>query len=205
MKSLARSYIWWPGMDGDIELRVKECYLCQQTRNNTPPSPLLPWEFPQRAWERVHVDFAGPYEGKMFFILVRTHFQMARSEANVHCYFYHYHRLPPLYFLHTWLTRSVRVGQWCTINQRRVQGFHGLEWNSPLTLSTIPPSNQWVGRTSRLIIQTQHGEERQRFHCDQGRTIPFQILPNAPLNDRSTTSRAPARTNSSLTPRHYQT
>lgn len=70
MKSLARAYVWWPGMDGDLERRVKDCDRCQRPRNNPPPSPLLPWEFPHRPWERLHCDFAGPYEGKMFFILV---------------------------------------------------------------------------------------------------------------------------------------
>ena len=70
MKSLARSYIWWPGMDRDLENRVKECEACQRAHNQPPFSPLMPWEVPQVPWERLHGDFAGPYEGKMFFILV---------------------------------------------------------------------------------------------------------------------------------------
>jgi len=70
MKSLARSYIWWPGIDAEIEAKVKSCHVCQLIRNNPPPSPLIPWEFPQRPWERLHADFAGPLEGRMFFIVV---------------------------------------------------------------------------------------------------------------------------------------
>lgn len=70
MKSLARSYIWWPGIDADIEEKVKSCHACQLNRNNPPPSPLTPWEFPLHPWERLHADFAGPYEGKMFLIVV---------------------------------------------------------------------------------------------------------------------------------------
>ena len=30
MKSIARSYAWWPGMDQEIESVVKECGPCQQ-------------------------------------------------------------------------------------------------------------------------------------------------------------------------------
>ena len=67
MKSLARSYIWWPDMDRDLEIRVKECEACQRARNQPPVSPLMPWELPQTPWERLHGEFAGPYEGKMFF------------------------------------------------------------------------------------------------------------------------------------------
>ena len=70
MKRLAFSYIWWPSIDPDIELVVKECCICQQSHNHPKPSPLYPWEWPKMPWERVHVDYAGPVGGKM--ILVET-------------------------------------------------------------------------------------------------------------------------------------
>ena len=34
------------------------------------PAPLHPWEFPHRPWERLHADFAGPFQGKMFLIVI---------------------------------------------------------------------------------------------------------------------------------------
>ena len=37
MKSLARRYVWWPGMDRQIEETVKACPECQQTQ----PAPLV--------------------------------------------------------------------------------------------------------------------------------------------------------------------
>ena len=70
MKSLARSYVWWPSMDSDIEQRVKNCQLCQQHLNAPAKAPLHPWEWPERAWSRVHVDYAGPMDGLMFLIVV---------------------------------------------------------------------------------------------------------------------------------------
>ncbi len=70
MKSLARQYVWWPGMDAELERRVKECSLCQASHKAPPSAPLHPWEWPQRPWSRVHADYAGPYMGKMFLILV---------------------------------------------------------------------------------------------------------------------------------------
>jgi len=42
MKSLARLYIWWRGIDNDIERKVKSCFPCQQHRNTPPVSPLVP-------------------------------------------------------------------------------------------------------------------------------------------------------------------
>ena len=70
MKSLARGYFWWPGMDTDIENLVKHCTICQESRHQEPPAPLHPWEWPKQPWHRLHLDFAGPYLGHMFLVLV---------------------------------------------------------------------------------------------------------------------------------------
>ena len=42
MKSLARSVVWWPQMDQEIEDKVKSCSSCQSTRHQPPPAPLHP-------------------------------------------------------------------------------------------------------------------------------------------------------------------
>ena len=70
MKALSRSYVWWPGIDQEIEEKVKACNSCQRTRHNPAPAPLHPWEFPNQPWERLHADYAGPFEGKMFLIVI---------------------------------------------------------------------------------------------------------------------------------------
>lgn len=69
-KALARGYCWWPGIDRDIEKLVANCTPCQQTRNNPPKVETHLWEPVKAPFERVHVDFAGPFMGKQFFILV---------------------------------------------------------------------------------------------------------------------------------------
>ena len=33
-------------------------------------APLHPWKMPQQPWKRLHVDFAGPFEGRMWLIIV---------------------------------------------------------------------------------------------------------------------------------------
>ena len=37
---------------------------------NSAKAPLHPWEWPERAWSRVHVDYAGPMDGLTFLIVV---------------------------------------------------------------------------------------------------------------------------------------
>ena len=73
MKSFARHYVWWPGMDQEIEQCVKSCNICQLQRKTPPVVPLHPWSWPNKPWSRIHIDYAGPVEGKMFLVIVDAH------------------------------------------------------------------------------------------------------------------------------------
>ncbi|XP_062400896.1 uncharacterized protein K02A2.6-like [Sardina pilchardus] len=73
MKALARSYFWWPKLDADIEAVVKRCVACQEHRNSPAPAPLHPWEWPSKPWQRLHIDYAGPFMGHMFLIVMDAH------------------------------------------------------------------------------------------------------------------------------------
>ena len=73
MKSLARGYVWWPCMDSDLEAVVKSCTTCQSSRHNPPSAPVHPWHWPEQPWSRIHVDYAGPFLGKTFLIIIDAH------------------------------------------------------------------------------------------------------------------------------------
>ena len=70
MKHLARAYVWWPGLDKEIEHTVKNCNICQMNRVSPPKNIIHLWECPPTPWTRVHVDHARPFLGKYYFILV---------------------------------------------------------------------------------------------------------------------------------------
>jgi transposase InsO family protein len=70
MKSVARSYMWWPGLDKDLEQLAKSCQSCQAVKGSPPVAPLHPWIWPSKPWQRVHLDFAGPFQGAMFLVCV---------------------------------------------------------------------------------------------------------------------------------------
>ncbi|XP_033724581.1 uncharacterized protein K02A2.6-like [Pecten maximus] len=70
MKAVARSYVWWPNIDLDIEQLCKACTGCQSVKVAPPSAPLHPWEWTSRPWYRIHMDFAGPFLDSMFFIVV---------------------------------------------------------------------------------------------------------------------------------------
>ena len=73
MKAIARSYVWWQGIDASLETRVKACPGCQQTQNQPAAAPLHPWMHPARPWQRVHIDFLGPLRGMMWIVAIDAH------------------------------------------------------------------------------------------------------------------------------------
>ncbi|XP_026533449.1 uncharacterized protein K02A2.6-like, partial [Notechis scutatus] len=70
MKALARSYVWWPGLDAQIASWVNACQACQATRAAPPIAPPTRWEDAGAPWARLHIDLAGPMLGKTFLVVV---------------------------------------------------------------------------------------------------------------------------------------
>ena len=73
MKGLARRYVWWPDIDKELECVARECQSCQLILNAPSLAPLHPWMFLEKPWERLNIDFAGPFMGHMFFVVVDAH------------------------------------------------------------------------------------------------------------------------------------
>ncbi|XP_058049718.1 uncharacterized protein K02A2.6-like [Ahaetulla prasina] len=57
-------------MDAEIAERVGKCQACQESRPLPPTAPVREWEKPQGPWSRIHIDFAGPFHGQTFLIVV---------------------------------------------------------------------------------------------------------------------------------------
>ncbi|KAI0983263.1 hypothetical protein GJ496_010403 [Pomphorhynchus laevis] len=69
MKSLARTYVWWPKLSEEVEKYVLHCPECQKSRNTPPDYPLQNWPITSSPWERVHVDFAGPVKEQYYLLM----------------------------------------------------------------------------------------------------------------------------------------
>lgn len=66
-------------MDQQIEMHVAECERCQAVRNNPPRDPQT-WIISGKPWSRVHVDFAGPFQGKTFLVLIDSYSKWFEAE-----------------------------------------------------------------------------------------------------------------------------
>ncbi|XP_046744301.1 uncharacterized protein K02A2.6-like [Diprion similis] len=67
-KMLARSFVWWPGIDKAIENLVKEWEFCQRMVDDVEAVTSHPWSWTINILERVHLDF-GEYKGTELLIL----------------------------------------------------------------------------------------------------------------------------------------
>lgn len=67
MKALSRMYVWWPGINADIEMSVQLCHECQETQSSPPIAPLKSWKWPTRQWIRLHLDYAGGEEHTCYY------------------------------------------------------------------------------------------------------------------------------------------
>ena len=66
MKALSRRHIWWPGIDRAIEEVAKRCSACQRLSKDPEMVTFHPWVWPDTPFQRIHVDFAGPFLEKNF-------------------------------------------------------------------------------------------------------------------------------------------
>lgn len=87
-KALARSYIWWAGVDEAVEALCKGCETCAAQADAPPRQTPRPWPWPSRPWSRVHLDFMGPIFGKTYLVVVDAMskwlevFQVPSTAAN---------------------------------------------------------------------------------------------------------------------------
>ena len=71
MKALARSYLWWPKLDQEIELKVRTCQVCQANLKTPPSVPIHPWNWPSQPWKRIHIDHFE-FEKDVYLIVIAT-------------------------------------------------------------------------------------------------------------------------------------
>lgn len=73
MKSLMRSYVYWPGMDKDVEDYVRCCTNCALAAKSPPKEAFQAWPETTAPWERIHIDYAGPLQSKYYLVIVDAH------------------------------------------------------------------------------------------------------------------------------------
>ena len=65
MQWLACGYVWWPGIDNELNFAIKTYAECQENQRVPARAPMHPWEWPDRLWATIHIDYAGLVKGKV--------------------------------------------------------------------------------------------------------------------------------------------
>ena len=65
--------MWRPELNRQIEEIKMSCVHCQRVKNAPTVAPLHPWNWPSVSQQSIHIDFAGPFQGQTFFIVVDPH------------------------------------------------------------------------------------------------------------------------------------
>ena len=73
MKILARSHFQWPKLDNQIKETSNNCKECSEMSKDPAKVPLHQWQHPQRPWQRLHIDYAGPFLNWMWFVIIDAH------------------------------------------------------------------------------------------------------------------------------------
>ncbi|KAG7301746.1 hypothetical protein JYU34_014734 [Plutella xylostella] len=69
-KCIARSYVWWPGVDEAVEAACRACAACAAASDAPRAHQPCPWPWCPRPWTRLHLDFMGPIDNKLYLVLV---------------------------------------------------------------------------------------------------------------------------------------
>ena len=70
MKQLARTAVYWPNIDEDIEATCRQCQPCGEHQNKPAKPAVHPWMMPERPWSRLHIDHAINFLGHNWLIIV---------------------------------------------------------------------------------------------------------------------------------------
>ena len=73
MKSIVRSYVYWPFIDKHVEDYVACCFRCALAAKNPPKSESLTCPPKKLPCSRIHLDFAEPLDNRYFLVLIDSH------------------------------------------------------------------------------------------------------------------------------------
>lgn len=69
MKALARSFVYWPNIDKDVSDYVQKCSRCASAARAPVKIELHSWPKAKEVWSRVHIDYAGPFQGHSYLVI----------------------------------------------------------------------------------------------------------------------------------------
>ena len=70
MKHLARSAVYWPGLDAKLTELARTCQTCAEHALDPTKASIHPWMLPEKPWSRVHIDHAINFKKLHWLVLI---------------------------------------------------------------------------------------------------------------------------------------
>ena len=84
MKAQARSFIWWPGINKEIEETAKTCSGCQLMQDEPSTAPEHLWKWLSSPRQQIYIEFTGPFLGCMLLIVMDDNSRWLEMEKGHH-------------------------------------------------------------------------------------------------------------------------
>lgn len=81
MKQLERRHCTWKSIDKDIADMVKSCIECSSVKHSPAKAPIHHWDPPENNWDRIHIDYAGPFQQHYFLVVIDSKSRWAEIEV----------------------------------------------------------------------------------------------------------------------------
>ena len=188
MKHMARSAVYWPHIDSQIEDICKCCSACAEHLNKPPQPANHLWIIPEKAWSRIHFDYAINFMESYWLIVPDTYFNYSSDQLHIY-HGNHYAFRRRLCSLWIFSSTHHRIRQRYHLQLCRVPGIVSLYRDfKHLTVAPYHPATN--GAAERLVQSLTKSKLPPRPALKefvmQYRRTPFNtgFLPSQLLNDR---------------------
>ena len=80
-KKLLREKVWFPGIDNEVQQKIKKCLACQANGPKNSPDPLHMTPLPPKPWHTLNMDFCGPLPtGEYLFVIIDAYSRFPEVE-----------------------------------------------------------------------------------------------------------------------------
>jgi hypothetical protein len=109
VKQLLRAYVWFSGLDKQVEEYVNSCAQCQLNVPKSHIEPFKPTIHPNEPWEQVDIDFYGPLINNRYLMVLLDAYSSYPIVINRNSVT----RIGQI-FCNVWHTKGRKNGQWST-------------------------------------------------------------------------------------------
>ncbi len=119
-------------------------------------TPLHPWEWPSQPWSHIHLDFAGPFLGHYFLVIIDAHSKWLDVHIMASITSSKTIEKLRIIFANHGLPRKVVTDNGPSFTSEEFREFLSDNWNCSCNYFTIPSIKQWISRACSANIQEEN-------------------------------------------------